>query len=389
MRQLSIIPAAAILVAAIFFQGCSGPSASVPSGASWSGMAPAGRQHPATRASAQNLAVSSCTPCVTFQNGTSAEYLFKTPNKPLRVVTDGIAAPWVGLVFNAAGDLFVANCATCLTGQAGTNNVIEIKPGARKPSVTITDGITFPFALAIDGSGTLYASNLGCYSPSCTGQVSEYQQGYTSGNPSLVIDVKYPLGLALDGSQNLYVANCEVCSTGQTGNDQVLVYPRGSTTPSRTITTGINEPVAMALDSRGDLYVANCINCGLGAAAYLHGTDTVTEYTPSGSEPTKTITFSGTDVPFTLAVNESNDHLFVGNFAVNSVTEYTPRGTAPAVTIKRGVRAPAGLAVDAAGTLYVSNSTANTVTEYPSGYERGRPAVTLPVAYPSSIALSP
>ena len=344
---------------------------------------------------APTLAVSSCVPCSTFTNGPSSEGMYAADGTKLRrTVSNGIAAPWVGLVFDSSGDLFVANCSTCLTGQAGTNNVVEIKPHKTTPSVTITNGIKYPFDLAVDSSGTLYASNLGCYSPSCSGSVSEYPTGYTSGNPSAVIQVKYPLGLALDSSQNLYVANCAVCSTGTEGSDQVLVYAPGATTPTRAITTGINEPVAMVVDSSNNLYVANCINCGLGAAAYVTGgTDTITEYASGSSTPSKTITFSGSspDIPFSIAVDQSGD-LFVGNIGVNTVTEYPPNATTPSKTITNGINEPASIAIDARGVLHVSNAgsgSSGTVTEYAANYRVANPPKhTLTVQYPSSIAVS-
>jgi hypothetical protein len=340
------------------------------------------------------LAVSSCGPCYTYTNSPSSESLYAADGTTLRrTVSNGIAAPWVGLVFDASGDLFVANCSTCLTGQTGTNNVVELEPHTNTPAVTITNGIKYPFDLAVDSSGTLYASNLGCYSPSCSGSVSEYPAGYTSGNPSATIQVRYPLGLALDSAKNLYVANCVVCSTGTQGSDQVLVYAPGATTPMQTITTGINEPVAMAVDSSNNLYVANCLNCGLGAGAYVSGTDTVTEYASGSPTPTKTITFSGSgaDIPFSLAVDQSGD-LFVGNAGANSVTEYPPNATTPSKTITNGVSAPVSLAIDARGVLHVSNSgggSTGTVTEYPANYKVSNPPKhTLTVAHPSSIAVS-
>jgi hypothetical protein len=337
------------------------------------------------------MAISSCGPCYSFTNSPSSESLYGADGANLRrTVSNGVAAPWVGLAFDGSGDLFVANCSTCLTGAAGTNNVVEFKPRSNTPSVTITNGIKYPYDLAIDSSGTLYASNLGCYSPSCSGSVSEYQAGYTSGSPSAVIQVKYPLGLALDSAQNLYVANCAVCSTGTEGSDQVLVYAPGATTPTRTIATGINEPTTMVVDSSNNLYVANCLNCGLGAAVYLSGTDTVTEYASGSSTPTKTITFSGSgpDIPFSLAVDQSGD-LFVGNLAVSTVTEYPPNATTPSKTITMGISAPAGLAIDARGVLHVSNSGNNTVTEYAANYKvTNQPKHTFTVSNPSSIAVS-
>jgi len=334
------------------------------------------------------LAVSSCKPCATYQNGPASEYFFKgTGKKPYRKVSNGVAAPWVGLVFNGSGDLFVANCTTCLTGQSGVNNVVEFKPNQGTPVVTITNGITYPFDLALDSSGTLYASNLGCYSPSCYGQVSEYPSGYQSGSPSAVLQVKYPLGLALDSHQNLYVANCAVCSSGVKGSDQILVYAPGATTPFRTISTGVNEPVALAIDSADDLYVANCLNCGLGAAAYVSGPDSVTEYAYGGYSPVRTISYSQIDVPFSLAVDKSDD-LFVGNYAVNTVTEYPPGGSTPSRTYSDGVSSPASLAITAKGELYVSNAGNGTVTGYAAN-SHGQLNKTLSVPYPSSIAVSP
>jgi hypothetical protein len=343
---------------------------------------------------APTLAVSSCGPCYTYTNGPSSETLYAVDGvQARRSMITGVAAPWVGLVFDASGDLFVANCSTCLTGAAGTNNVVEFKPRANTPSVTITNGITYPFDLAVDSSGTLYASNLGCYSPSCSGSVSEYAAGYAGGSPTATIQVKYPLGLALDSAQNLYVANCAICSTGTAGSDQVLVYAPGSTTPTRTITTGINEPVAMVVDASNNLYVANCINCGLGAAVYVTGgTDTITECASGSSTPTKTITLSGTDIPFSLAIDRSGD-LFSGNVGANSVTEYPPNAVTPSKTITKGVSAPVSLAIDAKGVLHVSNSggsaSTGTVTEYPANYRVGNPPKhTLSVTHPSSIAVS-
>ncbi|HVR45297.1 MAG TPA: hypothetical protein VMT95_01460 [Candidatus Binatia bacterium] len=336
----------------------------------------------------QRLAVSSCQPCAMFQNGPSSEYFFSTTTPRLRRhIVSGIAAPWYGLAFDASGDLFVANCSTCLTGQVGTNNVVEIAPHVNTPTVTITNGVTEPFDLAIDSSGTLYVSNLGCYSPSCESTVVEYLSGYTTGPPSTTVTVKYPLGLALDSAQNLYVANCVVCSTGATGSDQILVYAPGGTTPIRTITTGVNEPVGLAIDSSNNLYVANCINCGLGGGAYVHGTNTVTESANGGTTPVKTINFtSAVDVPFSIAVDTPGD-LFVANYALNSVTEYPPNAVTPSETITHGISSPATVVVDRSNNVFVANAGANTVTKYAPGHP-GRPKETLSVAFPSSMAVS-
>lgn len=362
---------------------CSG-SSPLPQNAST--IAPAALSQRSLRgdAAGQMLAVGSCYQCGTDQNGPSAEVFFKVGSeREQRHVTAGLAAPWVGAAFDASGDLFVANCMECW-GMQGTNDVVEIPRGARRPSLKITDGVTDPYALALDASGTLYVSNP-CWSSGSPCQVSEYAPGYTSGPPTTTISVQSPTALAFDKHGNLYVANCAVCATGTTGSDQILVYAPGGTSPIRTITAGLNEPLAMAFDSKDNLYVANCINCDLGSGFDLHGTDTVTEYS-QGKTLTKTITL-GTNEPFSLAVNQSND-LFVGNYAVNTVTEYQPGASSSSVTISRGIKEPDSLGFDASGTLYVANGGANTVTEYATGYTKGKPEATLSVAFPSTIAIS-
>lgn len=339
-------------------------------------------------AAAAFLAVSTCEPCAGNSTTSSYESIYAVDGPTLRrTISNGIATPWVGLVFDAANDLFVANCTTCITGRAGVNNVVKIPKNTTTPSVTITNGITDPYDLVIDSAQTLYVSNLGCYSAAiCT--VAEYANGYHGGPPTNVINVKYPLGMAIDSHGNLYVGNCVSCSTGAQGTDDVLVYAPGATTPMRTISMGVNEPVSLAIDANDDLYVANCPNCGLGATVYSGGTDTVTEYSSGSTTASKTINFtSAVDIPFSIAVDPAED-LFVANYEVNSVTEYPPNATSPSKTITNGVSRPASIAIDARSILHVSNSGNNTVTEYSPNYKHGLPSHTLSVQNPASIAVS-
>jgi hypothetical protein len=100
----------------------------------------------------------------------------------------------------------------------------------------------------------------------------------------------------------------------------------------------------MAVDSSNSLYVANCLNCSLGAAAYVSGTDTI----------------------------------------------YPPNATTASKTITNGVSAPASLAIDSRAVLHVSNSGANTVTEYPANYKvTNPPKHTLSVQEPFRPRYSP
>jgi DNA-binding beta-propeller fold protein YncE len=63
--------------------------------------------------------------------------------------------------------------------------------------------------------------------------------------------------------------------------------------------------------------------------------------------------------------------LYVANYGIGKITEYPAGSTAlssPSVTLSNGISDPHGLAVDAAGTLYVvTNPSGNAVAEYPAG----------------------
>jgi hypothetical protein len=343
---------------------------------------------PGSGSAPQQIAVGSCTPCAKANGQTTSTApatvdLFQPGStSSTGTLTTGIALPWVGAVFDSTGDLFVANCQSCFTGQAGTDNVVEYPRGATSPSVTIAvNSNSEPFALAIDSANTLYLSSLLLNGPPSA--VTEYAQGYTSGPPTRSITVDEPTGIAIDPAGNLYVANCEVCNPSyfHTGADQILVYAPGTTSPMRTITAGVNEPVALAVDSAGTLYVANC-NCGINGAP--GGSDTVTEYANGGTTLTRTV--SGLTTPFAIAVDTA-DSLYVANYGSNSVTKYLQGNTTPALTITTGLNAPGAVALDKNGTLYVSNTAGTTVSEYASTYVTGPPTATLSVQYPDVIAI--
>ena len=109
-------------------------------------------------------------------------------------------------------------------------------------------------ALALDGSGNLYAISNG------NNTVCKFAPGATTPSATLT-GLSNPLALALDGSSNLYVANM--------GNNTVSKFAPGATTPSTTL-TGLSGPDALAFDSSGNLYVAN------------HNNNTVSKFAAGG-----------------------------------------------------------------------------------------------------------
>lgn len=147
-------------------------------------------------------------------------------------IANAAVAP-VGLaVFGSA--LYVADY--------GSDAAYEYVAGEKE--LTISDGISGPFGLAVDLQGTLYVTNGG------NGTVTEYPAGSTTPSVTIPIGSSDELGgIAVNALGTVYVAD--------ESSNSVYEYPAGSTTAATTITSGIDNPGGIAVDAAGTLYVAN------------------------------------------------------------------------------------------------------------------------------------
>jgi hypothetical protein len=278
---------------------------------------------------------------------------------PLATIQNAVSDPQA-LIFDSAGDLFVAN-------QPGS--VSEYAPPYTQLTSTIANGVNRPQALALDGRGNLFVAN-----GSGSNTVTVYSPPY-GGAPSQVIStsVDDPVSLALDSNGDLFVLNAAA--------NTVTEYAPPYTGTPTTISRGLNTPNSLALDLRGNLFVAN-----------LNSTpNSVVEYSPpfsSQSTPIATITNGVNEqgaIGLSIAAN-----LFVPNQGANTVTEYVAPYASPPTTIAGGQSQPIALVIDALGNLYVANYGNNTVTEYPPPYA-GASWITFAtgVSAPLALALSP
>ena len=279
-------------------------------------------------------------------------------NTPLTTVQNGVTNPQA-LLFDAAGDLFVAN-------QPGS--VTAYTPPYVQAPVSIATGINHPQALALDARGDLFVAN-----GSGSNTVTMYSPPYT-GAPTTTIasNVSDPVSLALDANADLFVVNASA--------NTVTEYAPPYTGAPTTISKGLSTPGSLALDTRGNLFVAN-----------LNSTpNAVLEFSPpfsNQSAPVATIT-NGVNEQGSIALSATN--LFVPNQGANTVTEYTAPYSAPPTTIVGGESQPVALAVDALGNLYVANYGNNSVTVYPTPYAGGSwTTINMGIGAPTALALSP
>jgi sugar lactone lactonase YvrE len=168
---------------------------------------------------------------------------------------------------------------------------------------------------------------------------------------------------AFDASGDLWIANLGGTLVEYTPSQ---LASTGSPTPNVTISSdgsSLSEPGSVAFDRSGDLWALN-----EGGA--------LDEYTPSqlasSGSPTPAVTISGFVNPYGLAFDGSGD-LWVTDISANTVVEYTPSqlvssgSPTPAVTISANassIDSPSGVAFDASGNLWVTNTGSNTLVEF-------------------------
>jgi subtilisin-like proprotein convertase family protein/sugar lactone lactonase YvrE len=223
------------------------------------------------------------------------------------------------------------------------------------------NGATNPAAVAFDSGGNLYVSD------TAYGTVEKYSPPGTNGTVFIsdANGLSNPFGLAFDGTGNLYVANFASGS----GDGTIMEFsPAGGLLP--IIASGLNGPAALAFDGSGNLYVAN-------ATDGSDGLGTIEVFPPPYTAGTNYLTSTnGLFTPEGL-VFDGKGHLFVANRNSTSasgngtVEEFTPPSTNATIVATDanvlGLLAPAGMAFDNSGNLFVADAGEGEIFEFTNG----------------------
>jgi len=236
------------------------------------------------------------------------------------------------------------------------------------PSPTTLKG---PMGVAVDTAGNVYVSDTGnnriikvaiTSSPiSGTGTVlgnnvwisGDSSSAGTGTTPPPQYAFKAPQGLAVDLWNNVYVAD--------TGNAAVVEIPSnyalGGAVPLLNYTGApqFKHPVAVAVDSAGNIYIADTKN----------PSSQIVKLAPGGGDlvsiPGTTfqnLVGSGVTSPNGVAVDAAGN-VYISDSTKNAVVE-VPSGVGPFAAAFPlnfiGLQAPSGLALDANGNLYVADS---------------------------------
>jgi len=252
-----------------------------------------------------------------------------------------------------------------------------------------------PYALTLDSTGNLYITDgdairkmapLGTNWVVTTLAGQGVYHGASDGTNSAAL-FNYPQGITADHATNLYVADTynntirRLTPSGTNWVSSTLAGLAGSSGSSNGINGAARfyKPYGLTMDLAGNLYVADTYNNTIRQVSPVGTNWVVTTIAgvallPGSADGTNSsATFNA---PAGLAM-DTNDNLYVADFANNTIRKMTPSGTNWVVSTLAGLAGfagssdgtnssarfsqPYGVAVDSANNVYVSDSANNTI----------------------------
>jgi hypothetical protein len=226
---------------------------------------------------------------------------------------------------------------------------------------TIQGSLANPVAITIDSPGNAYILQSGA----APGSASLVILPAGGGTPQVRSGLLSPSAIALDAAGNIYIADTTQNAVTRYGAD-------GSITPNYV--TGLDTPTALSIDSFDNLYIAQAGAAHNVIEVYLSGIRRVVAGAGTLSDangvPATTASFVSpsslyVDSSGIVYIADAGGHLvyavdttgLIHQVAGNGTTSTTSLGQATGTALLN----PASLSVDAAGDIYIADSTANLV----------------------------
>jgi sugar lactone lactonase YvrE len=267
------------------------------------------------------------------------------------VTLDPGAVSKAGSSFTSPKQIVVTNNGGYVVDSAQNAVLYFATPTAK--AVVIGNGLSDPSGVAVDAFGNVLIADTGnnrivevpvvSGSPSTAAQVT-ISPVDAKGNSAAIAGaiLSGPTGLTLDSAGNLYIAD--------TGNNRIVLVPYSggwNVAAAASIGSGLSKPLATAVDPWGNLYIANS------------GTGQIFELPAPVPGVAQQLVAVGYNNPSALATDASGS-LFVVNQGAQTVLRIprlngalNPNGS---VEVGLGIADPYGVAVDAAGNIYVTDS---------------------------------
>ena len=283
----------------------------------------------------------------------------------------------MGVAVDSSGNVYVVDVENTeirkISPTGVTTTLAGSPPTAWWTGFQSPPAFSMPWGVAVDSSGNVYVADAGSslirkVSPAgvVTTLAGSGSWGSTDGTGTAA-SFDFPTGVAVDASGNVYVADCNNRKIRMVSPAGVVTTLAGSGSQGSTDGTGtaasFNSPTGVAVDASGNVYVA-----GNYSVRKINPAGVVTTLAGSGSAGS--IDGTGTAASFNwpngVAVDASGD-VYVADSTNNKirvissagvVTTLAGSGAASSlngVGCAAGFASPSGVAVDASGSVYVSD----------------------------------
>jgi NHL repeat len=312
-----------------------------------------------------------------------------------------------GIVVDAAGDLFIADTDNNRIREVTPDGVISTVAGngqfgfSGDGGPAISAVLNRPSSVAVDTNGNLFIADSGnnrirevtppgvIYTIAgdgaagpCLGIVSPTCVPFSGdGGPATSAQLNSPDGVAVDAAGNVFVADSGNNRIRKVAPDGMISTIAGNGTLSFSgdggpaISASLNTPVSVALDAVGDLFITD------------KGNARIREVTPDGVISTVT---AGLFEPWAVTV-DALGNLFVAD-TLNQVIRKVTSARVTAIVAGNGTSGapsgdggpatsaalsdPTGVAVNAAGDLFIADSGNNRIRKVTGVAASGVPAIT-------------
>lgn len=295
----------------------------------------------------------------------------------------------IGIAVDASGNLYVGDFGNQRVRKITPEGIVGTLAGDGSPGFVNAAGASSEFngpaGVAADAAGNVYVadySNNRIRKITAGGAVSTLAGNGTSGfsgdgGPATAAAFHSPVGVAADASGNIYVADINNLRIRKITSAGIVSTLAGNGNPGFSGDGGpgtaaeFKYPYGIAADAAGNLYVGDEENnrirkitpagvvstfAGDGNAGYINATGAAAEFnTPTG-----------------IAVDASGN-VYVADRGNNRIRKITPTGVVSTLAgngtgaFKDGIgtdaefNGPIGVAVDASGTVYVSDNNGNRI----------------------------
>ncbi|MBZ5620951.1 MAG: hypothetical protein LAQ69_19820 [Acidobacteriia bacterium] len=314
-----------------------------------------------------------------------------------------------GLVFDSAGNLYIADTDNhrirkiTLDGIINTVAGIGFRGFAGDGGPATVASLSAPEGVAVDAPGNLYITDGGnnrIRKVSANGTIATIAGGGNTdpgdGAQATKASLSSPAGVVLDPAGNIYFT--ESNRVRKITPDGIIHTVAGTRLSGSSGDGGpaasaqLNKPFALALNTAGNLYIADSNNSRVRMVTPSGIISTVAGSTDGDSGDGGQATSAQLQKPSGLAVDASGNLYIADSGWHHHVRRVTPAGIISTVVGRNDLNAtdgglatsaslstPAGLAVDAAGNLYIADSGADRIykvtRETYTGGPQPRPAV--------------